>query len=135
VKALLIFGADISLVNDQNETPLDLAKEKSYKPMIELLEFASESANTMKLCTTGAVNPVITGSHLCERFPIQKGDRVLCLDGGGLILIEMLMIVEQITGKKIVELFDWIIGTSTGGILALAMVYSELRLLNTYSSS
>ena len=97
--------------------------------MIELLKFASESANTMKLCTSGAFNP---GSHLCEISPIQKGDRVLCLDGGGikgLILIEMLIIVEQITGKKIVELFDWIIGTSTGGILALAMVYSELRLL------
>ena len=132
LKALLIFGADISLVNDQNKTPLDLAKEKSFKPMIELLEFASESASTRKLCTSVAVNPVTTGAHVCTNSPIQKGDRVLCLDGGGikgLILIEMLMIVEQITGKKIVELFDWIIGTSTGGILALAMVYSELRLL------
>ena len=50
-------------------------------------------------------------------------------DGGdikGLILIEMLMVIEQITSKRIRELFDWpwIIGTSMGGILALAMVYT-----------
>ena len=59
-----------------------------------------------------------------------KGDRVLCLDGGGikgLILIDMLITIERIANKKITELFDWIIGTSTGGILALAMVYSELH--------
>ena len=60
-----------------------------------------------------------------------KGDRVLCLDGGGikgLILIDMLVTIERIANKKITELFDWIIGTSTGGILALAIVYSELYL-------
>ena len=59
-----------------------------------------------------------------------NGDRVLCLDGGGikgLILIDMLITIERIANKKITELFDWIIGTSTGGILALAMVYSELN--------
>ena len=58
-----------------------------------------------------------------------KGDWVLCLDGGGikgLILIDMLITTER-KGNKITELFDCIIGTSTGGILALVMVYSELH--------
>ena len=58
----------------------------------------------------------------------RQGDRVLCLDGGGirgLILIELLYAIEKVTGKRIVDLFDWIIGTSTGGILALALVYSK----------
>lgn len=58
----------------------------------------------------------------------RQGDRVLCLDGGGirgLILIELLCAIEKVTGKRIVELFDWIIGTSTGGILALALIYSK----------
>ena len=62
-----------------------------------------------------------------------KGDRVLCLDGGGikgLILIDMLITLERIANKKITELFDWIIGTSTGGILALAMVYSKFLHVN-----
>ena len=58
----------------------------------------------------------------------RKGDRVLCLDGGGikgLILVELLSCIEEITGKKIIDLFDWFVGTSTGGILALALVYSK----------
>ena len=41
----------------------------------------------------------------------------------GLIQIEMLKKIEQMTGKQISELFDWVVGTSTGGILALAMIY------------
>ena len=59
---------------------------------------------------------------------IHDGQRILCLDGGGLkglILIEVLIHIEKLTGRKIVELFDWIVGTSTGGIIALALVYGE----------
>ena len=43
----------------------------------------------------------------------------------GLIQIEMLKTIEQMTGKRIGELFDWVVGTSTGGILALGMIYGE----------
>ena len=54
--------------------------------------------------------------------------RVLFLDGGGirgLVQIEVLMELERRTGRKITELFDWIIGTSTGGIVALGLVYGK----------
>lgn len=57
-------------------------------------------------------------------IPSNIGDRVLCLDGGGirgLVLIQMLMEIEAAVGKPIKECFDWIGGTSTGGILALAI--------------
>ena len=50
--------------------------------------------------------------------------QVLCLDGGGirgLILIQLLKQIEKAAGKPIKECFDWISGTSTGGILALAI--------------
>ncbi|XP_033123790.1 85/88 kDa calcium-independent phospholipase A2-like, partial [Anneissia japonica] len=60
------------------------------------------------------------GSRPLER----KKDTVLCLDGGGvrgLILVQILMAVEKAAGRPIAELFDWIVGTSTGGILALAI--------------
>ena len=58
----------------------------------------------------------------------RNGDRVLCLDGGGmrgLILIELLSCIEEVTGKQIIDLFDWFVGTSTGAILALGLVYSK----------
>ena len=50
------------------------------------------------------------------------------LDGGGirgLIQIEVMSIIEQRTGRTITELFDWIVGTSTGGIVALGLVYGK----------
>lgn len=51
-------------------------------------------------------------------------ERLLCLDGGGirgLILIQMLIEIEDIAQTSISSLFDWIAGTSTGGILALGI--------------
>ncbi|XP_071870530.1 calcium-independent phospholipase A2 VIA [Bombus fervidus] len=53
-----------------------------------------------------------------------KGGRLLCLDGGGirgLVLVQMLLEIESILQKPIVECFDWIAGTSTGGILTLGL--------------
>ena len=61
-------------------------------------------------------------------FTVHDGQRILCLDGGGLkglIMIEVLIRIEQLTQKKITELFDWIVGTSTGGVIALGLVYGE----------
>ncbi|CAL1540222.1 unnamed protein product [Lymnaea stagnalis] len=56
--------------------------------------------------------------------PVSLGDRVLCLDGGGirgLVLIQILLEIEAAVGMPIRECFDWIGGTSTGGILALGI--------------
>ncbi len=61
-------------------------------------------------------------------FHVESGERILCLDGGGikgLIQIEVLMQIEQLTGRKITELFNWIVGTSTGGVIALALVFGK----------
>lgn len=58
----------------------------------------------------------------------RKMDRLLCLDGGGikgLVLIQMLIALEREAGRPTRELFDWVAGTSTGGILALAIVHGK----------
>ncbi|RWS19751.1 85/88 kDa calcium-independent phospholipase A2-like protein [Leptotrombidium deliense] len=52
----------------------------------------------------------------------DRNIRLLCLDGGGirgLILIQMLSVLEEVVRLKVGDCFDWIAGTSTGGILAL----------------
>ncbi|XP_061306801.1 85/88 kDa calcium-independent phospholipase A2 isoform X2 [Pezoporus flaviventris] len=58
----------------------------------------------------------------------RNHDRLLCLDGGGirgLVLIQLLLAIEKAVGRPIREIFDWIAGTSTGGILALAIVHGK----------
>ena len=62
----------------------------------------------------------------------MAGSRVLVLDGGGmkgLVEIEILDQIEKATGLRIVDLFDWIVGTSTGAIIALALVYGNYTLV------
>ncbi|KFU83589.1 85 kDa calcium-independent phospholipase A2 [Chaetura pelagica] len=58
----------------------------------------------------------------------RNHDRLLCLDGGGirgLVLIQLLLAIEKAAGRPTREIFDWIAGTSTGGILALAIVHGK----------
>ncbi|XP_048506119.1 85/88 kDa calcium-independent phospholipase A2 [Athalia rosae] len=53
-----------------------------------------------------------------------EGGRLLCLDGGGirgLVLVQTLLEIESVINKPVVNCFDWIAGTSTGGILGLGL--------------
>ncbi|XP_067128398.1 85/88 kDa calcium-independent phospholipase A2 [Centruroides vittatus] len=59
---------------------------------------------------------------------MTKRCRLLCLDGGGirgLVLIQMLSFIENIVNIPIIHCFDWLAGTSTGGILALALAIGK----------
>jgi patatin-like phospholipase/acyl hydrolase len=50
--------------------------------------------------------------------------QILSLDGGGLkgiFTASFLTATEEITGKRLADYFDLIVGTSTGGIIALAL--------------
>ncbi|KAH3860859.1 hypothetical protein DPMN_023782 [Dreissena polymorpha] len=69
-------------------------------------------------------------------FPCFK---VLSHDGGcirGFIILETLEAIEKEAGKPIKYLFDWIGGTSTGGIIALGIATGKTRLASfRYKSS
>ena len=54
----------------------------------------------------------------------KRGLRVLACDGGGvrgLIMIRTLAELERRTGRRTHDLFDLVVGTSTGGVLALGI--------------
>jgi len=64
------------------------------------------------------------GQQEQEGKPLQKALRILTIDGGGIRGIAVARILEGIeedTGKRIHELFDVVVGTSTGGLLSVMM--------------
>uniref|UniRef100_A0A673HD63 phospholipase A2 n=1 Tax=Sinocyclocheilus rhinocerous TaxID=307959 RepID=A0A673HD63_9TELE len=108
---LLTHGADPNIKGQDGNTALHLAmkQEVCYMPLTWLKQAYTE---------------LITRSL----FFFSRMDRLLCLDGGGikgLVLIQMLIALEKEAGRPIRELFDWVSGTSTGGILALAIVHGK----------
>ena len=91
-----------------------------------------------QLHSLGNIDEMVANSMQQKEVSRYKktGSRILCLDGGGLrglIEIDLLHQLEMATGKKITELFDWIVGTSTGAVLALGLVYGKSTMHINYA--
>ncbi|XP_074521107.1 85/88 kDa calcium-independent phospholipase A2 isoform X3 [Halichoeres trimaculatus] len=117
IKALIVFGADVEIHNDLGETPGLIAARTSKG--FEDVMYMGAAVSAMSRGTS-EVDSTKMGS--------KKMDRLLCLDGGGikgLVLIQMLIALEREAGRPTRELFDWVAGTSTGGILALAIIHGK----------
>ena len=54
-------------------------------------------------------------------YTTQNNSYVLFPGIKGLVLTRMLLSFERLFGSPIIHNFDWLVGTSTGGILALAL--------------
>ncbi|KAM6286793.1 85/88 kDa calcium-independent phospholipase A2 isoform 2-T3 [Spheniscus humboldti] len=117
IKAIVVFGGDVEIPNDFGETP-GLLAARSSKGYKDLLYVSTTLGQLLKA-------PDVVDSPGEGR---RNHDRLLCLDGGGirgLVLIQLLLAIEKAAGRPIREIFDWIAGTSTGGILALAIVHGK----------
>ncbi|KAL4647833.1 85/88 kDa calcium-independent phospholipase A2 isoform X2 [Arapaima gigas] len=152
IKALIVFGADVEVPNDLGETPGLIAartsKGSNRKVLLNMLcsvgaqRCNPPSPNIPSPITKTAPPPGIGNTAIPTFFWVPlfqqpiftpsvslcRTDRLLCLDGGGikgLVLIQMLIALERAAGRPVKELFDWISGTSTGGILALAIVHGK----------
>ena len=123
-------------VGDTQMARSNLDTYKVYKELNDLMVSKKEAYlhNPSPLLACEAMEAVAR----LEQYRKEHGSRVLCLDGGGvrgLVQMEMLRQIEQRTGKRIVELFDWIVGSSTGGVIALALVYGKLNHLQSVMTS
>ncbi|KAE8300502.1 85/88 kDa calcium-independent phospholipase A2 [Larimichthys crocea] len=117
IKALIVFGADVEIHNDLGETPGLIAARTSKG--FEDIMFVGAAVSAMNRGMSE-----VDGT----KMDTNKMDRLLCLDGGGikgLVLIQMLIALEREAGRPTRELFDWVAGTSTGGILALAIIHGK----------
>ncbi|XP_075164146.1 calcium-independent phospholipase A2 VIA isoform X1 [Haematobia irritans] len=138
-------------MNDMKEPPVVVNTEKVEKGqsiMDALLGMFKVNADSKKASPSSSVynmnaiedeeagsakgSPDATSSNMSLNSALssQKVDRpygrgrLLCLDGGGirgLVLVQVLLEIEKISQTPIVHMFDWIAGTSTGGILALGL--------------
>ncbi|XP_038067725.1 85/88 kDa calcium-independent phospholipase A2-like [Patiria miniata] len=98
-------------------TSIEVAQSEGNKAYEDFLNVCIGMMATRQKVTTATDETDSTASP-------RHSDNILSLDGGGirgLILTQILLAIEEAAGRPIADMFDWIAGTSTGGILALAL--------------
>ena len=135
VKLLLSYGARMDIKNKDGQTALQLSTALN-NPAYQHMHLISDLTNQAFEYSRRA-NPVT---------PLQDGLCLLCLDGGGsraVISCQILRVIEekmqQLSKSEacgpLVSYFDYIAGTSAGGITALSLVYTKVNIYSSLSLS
>uniref|UniRef100_A0A915LDG6 phospholipase A2 n=1 Tax=Meloidogyne javanica TaxID=6303 RepID=A0A915LDG6_MELJA len=150
VKALIIFRADLNIKNKAGNDCLSGRKRQEITQILLKAKLWDELKIIENATTTSPSLQTKINEHK-QQIAIQcqfrkdledkkRSLRLLSLDGGGikgLVLIQILMELEDICGNTenfVTKNFDWIAGTSTGAILALALAdgYKPIQCLRLY---
>uniref|UniRef100_A0A915N0U5 phospholipase A2 n=1 Tax=Meloidogyne javanica TaxID=6303 RepID=A0A915N0U5_MELJA len=150
VKALIIFRADLNIKNKAGNDCLSGRKRQEITQILLKAKLWDELKIIENATTTSPSLQTKINEHK-QQIAIQcqfrkdledkkRSLRLLSLDGGGikgLVLIQILMELEDICGDTenfVTKNFDWIAGTSTGAILALALAdgYKPIQCLRLY---
>nr|GLL23991.1 phospholipase A I-like isoform X2 [Ipomoea trifida] len=124
VQRLALFAVGNLAFNLENRRVL--VTSESLRELLLHLTSASESRVSKAAARALAIlgeNEVLRRAIRGRQVP-KQGLRILAMDGGGmkgLATVKILKEIEKGTGKQIHELFDLICGTSTGGMLAVAL--------------
>lgn len=132
VKLMLIFDADPTIKNVAGKSPLDLATELTIHKhssfiVEELKDIVGLQESTKQYFSDHNTRPVSSES---------SDIYLLSLDGGGIRTFNTMLFLEAIE-KRMLQLspscepiqkyFDYIAGTSSGGISALLMSFTDIR--------
>lgn len=108
------------------DTILSVFLRKETAPNLIKFDNEKEELVACDEATEDTVEPMdATPSTSDPKDKVELGrGRLLCMDGGGirgLVLVQMLLEIERMAQMPITHMFDWVAGTSTGGILALSL--------------
>ncbi|VVC86918.1 unnamed protein product [Leptidea sinapis] len=101
---------------------------KSSKPIVTKTSIHSRTAYVISAIVTAETPECAVRALLRALAQVgymgptkNRGPNILSIDGGGIrgiIAIEILRHLERLTGRRVQDLFDYIIGVSTGAIIA-----------------
>ena len=131
IKLLVIFCADVSHKNKEDKTPLEvLSSSKQGKDLVKCMKILQEVSEEEEKAMREEVEDTTVGIPNYRR----NGAFLLSMDGGGsrcllscqvMIALAKRMRELEPNCRPLHKYFDYISGTSGGGIIALGMVYAS----------
>lgn len=129
-KTLVVFGIKLEQRNDIGKTAYEVAVDGEKSEYVELLSLVG--GHDAEYLSRGDREPRVRDDRDLPRPRPNWGPRdaaVLCVDGGGikgLAALQILLEIEKITQCSIVDLFDWVAGSSIGSLLVLALKHAKI---------